>query len=50
MTTTRLSSPPATRERAPAAPRAPGGLRSLAVDIGVPLASVAEAGKLKERQ
>jgi len=39
MTTTRLSSPPATPKQALAAPRAHGGLRSLAVDIGVPLAS-----------
>jgi hypothetical protein len=39
MTTTRLSFPPATRKQAPAAPRAPDGLRSLAVAVGVPLAS-----------
>ena len=39
MTTTRLSSPPAARKQAPAAPRAHGGLRSLAVDVGVPIAS-----------
>jgi hypothetical protein len=39
MTTTRLSTPPATREPVVAAPRAHGGLRSLAVDVGVPLAS-----------